>query len=73
MIKDRKVDDDKAQGFNLGVAEALEAIREEIRKKHGVELDSRRDVVEIITRKTIVITLWCVVVGQAYMILLTVF
>lgn len=51
VIKDRKVDDDKAQGFNIGVAEALEAIREEIRKKHGVELDSRRDVVEIITRK----------------------
>jgi plasmid segregation protein ParM len=51
VIKDRKVDDDKAQGFNLGVAEALEAIREEIRKKHGVELDSRRDVVEIITKK----------------------
>ena len=52
VIKNRKVDDDKAQGFNLGVAEALEAIREEIRKKHGVELDSRRDVVEIITKKT---------------------
>lgn len=51
VIKNRKVDDDKAQGFNLGVAEALEAIREEIRKKHGVELDSRRDVVEIITKK----------------------
>ena len=41
VIKNRKVDDDKAQGFNLGVAEALEAIREEIRKRHGVELDSR--------------------------------
>ena len=52
VIKNRKVDDDKAQGFNLGVAEALEAIREEIRKKHGVELDSRRDVVEIITKKS---------------------
>ena len=51
VIKDRKVDDDKAQGFNLGVVEALEAIREEIRKKHGVELDSRRDVVEVITRR----------------------
>ncbi|PLS18428.1 hypothetical protein CVD28_07120 [Bacillus sp. M6-12] len=51
VIKNRKVDDDKAQGFNLGVAESLEAIREEIRKKHGVELDSRRDVVEIITKK----------------------
>lgn len=51
VIKDRNVDDDKAQGFNLGVSEALEAIREEIRKKHGVELDSRRDVVEIITKK----------------------
>ncbi|MEW5552787.1 ParM/StbA family protein [Peribacillus frigoritolerans] len=51
VIKNRKVDDDKAQGFNLGVAEALESIREEIRKKHGVELDSRRDVVEIITKK----------------------
>jgi plasmid segregation protein ParM len=51
VIKSRNVDDDKAQGFNLGVAEALEAIREEIRSKHGVELDSRRDVVNIITRK----------------------
>jgi plasmid segregation protein ParM len=51
VIKDRNVDDDKAQGFNLGVSESLEAIREEIRTKHGVELDSRRDVVEIITRK----------------------
>ncbi|WP_404330548.1 hypothetical protein [Mesobacillus maritimus] len=51
VIKSRNVDDDKAQGFNLGVAEALEAIREEIRSKHGVELDSRRDVVDIITRK----------------------
>jgi plasmid segregation protein ParM len=51
VIKNRNVDDDKAQGFNLGVSEALEQIREEIRSKHGVELDSRRDVVEIITRK----------------------
>jgi plasmid segregation protein ParM len=51
VIKNRNVDDDKAQGFNIGVSESLEAIREEIRKKHGVELDSRRDVVEIITRK----------------------
>ncbi|WP_042464098.1 ParM/StbA family protein [Neobacillus dielmonensis] len=51
VIKNRNVDDDKAQGFNLGVSESLESIREEIRKKHGVELDSRRDVVEIITRK----------------------
>ncbi|MEH7548124.1 plasmid segregation protein ParM [Neobacillus bataviensis] len=51
VIKNRNVDDDKAQGFNLGVSESLEAIREEIRIKHGVELDSRRDVVEIITRK----------------------
>lgn len=51
VIKNRNVDDDKAQGFNLGVSEALEAIREEIRTKHGVDLDSRRDVVEIITRK----------------------
>lgn len=51
VIKNRKVDDDKAQGFNLGVAESLEAIREEIRSRHGVELDSRRDVVEIITKK----------------------
>ncbi len=51
VIKNRNVDDDKAQGFNLGVSEALEAIREEIRSRHGVELDSRRDVVEIITRK----------------------
>ncbi|MFP7298487.1 hypothetical protein [Neobacillus niacini] len=51
VIKNRNVDDDKAQGFNLGVSESLEEIREEIRKKHGVELDSRRDVVEIITKK----------------------
>jgi plasmid segregation protein ParM len=51
VIKNRNVDDDKAQGFNLGVSEALEAIREEIRIKHGVELDSRRDVVEILTKK----------------------
>ncbi|OLO42182.1 hypothetical protein BTR23_02880 [Alkalihalophilus pseudofirmus] len=51
VIKNRNVDDDKAQGFNIGVSEALESIREEIRSKHGVELDSRRDVVEIITRK----------------------
>ncbi|MDR7239031.1 ParM/StbA family protein [Neobacillus drentensis] len=52
VIKNRNVDDDKAQGFNLGVSESLEAIREEIRSKHGVELDSRRDVVEIITKKS---------------------
>lgn len=51
VIKNRTVDDDKAQGFNLGVSESLENIREEIFSKHGVELDSRRDVVEIITRK----------------------
>lgn len=51
VIRDRNVDDDKAQGFHLGVSESLEAIREEIRSKHGVELDSRRDVVDIITRK----------------------
>lgn len=51
VIKNRNVDDDKAQGFNIGVSESLEAIREEIRSRHGVELDSRRDVVEIITRK----------------------
>ncbi|WP_108672488.1 ParM/StbA family protein [Peribacillus acanthi] len=51
VIKNRNVDDDKAQGFNIGVSEALESIREEIRSKHGVELDSRRDVVDIITRK----------------------
>ncbi|CAM3826796.1 ParM/StbA family protein [Mesobacillus zeae] len=51
VIKNRNVDDDKAQGFNLGVSESLEAIREEIRTKHGVELDSRMDVVEIITKK----------------------
>lgn len=51
VIKNRNVDDDKAQGFNIGVSESLEAIREEIRSKHGIELDSRRDVVEIITRK----------------------
>lgn len=51
VIKNRNVDDDKAQGFNLGVSEALESIREEIRSKHGVELDSRTDVVEIITKK----------------------
>lgn len=51
VIRNRNVDDDKAQGFNLGVAEALEEIREAILTKHGVELDSRRDVVDIITRK----------------------
>ncbi|UOR10902.1 ParM/StbA family protein [Halobacillus amylolyticus] len=51
VIRNRNVDDDKAQGFNLGVAESLEQIREEILTKHGVELDSRRDVVDIITRK----------------------
>jgi len=51
VIKDRNVDDDKAQGFNLGVSESLEQIRDEIRTRHGVELDSRRDVVDIITRK----------------------
>lgn len=51
VIRNRNVDDDKAQGFNLGVAESLEQIREEIFTKHGVELDSRRDVVDIITRK----------------------
>ncbi|MFQ3546000.1 ParM/StbA family protein [Halobacillus rhizosphaerae] len=50
VIRNRNVDDDKAQGFNLGVAESLEAIRDEILTKHGVELDSRRDVVDIITR-----------------------
>ncbi|MGN8646134.1 Alp7A family actin-like protein [Gracilibacillus sp. HCP3S3_G5_1] len=50
VIKNRTVDDDKAQGFNLGVSESLENIREEIFSNHGVELDSRRDVVEIITR-----------------------
>ncbi|ALX49679.1 ParM/StbA family protein [Lentibacillus amyloliquefaciens] len=51
VIRNRTVDDDKAQGFPLGVAESLEEIREEIRTRHGVELDSRRDVVDIITRK----------------------
>lgn len=51
VIRNRNVDDDKAQGFHLGVSESLEQIREEIRTKHGVELDSRRDVVDIITRK----------------------
>ncbi|MFD1705195.1 hypothetical protein ACFSCZ_00325 [Siminovitchia sediminis] len=51
VIKNRKVDDDRAQGFNLGVSESLDAIREEIRSKYGVELDSRSDVVEIITKK----------------------
>ncbi|WP_456272902.1 Alp7A family actin-like protein [Bacillus sp. AK031] len=51
VIKNRNVDDDKAQGFNIGISEYLEAIREEIRTKHGIELDSRRDVVDIITRK----------------------
>ncbi|RDW20424.1 ParM/StbA family protein [Oceanobacillus chungangensis] len=51
VIRNRNVDDDKAQGFNLGVSESLEEIREEIRSRHGVELDSRRDVVDIITRK----------------------
>ncbi|GAA0437687.1 hypothetical protein GCM10008983_13220 [Lentibacillus halophilus] len=51
VIRNRNVDDDKAQGFPLGVAESLEEIRDEIRTRHGVELDSRRDVVDIITRK----------------------
>ena len=51
VIRNRNVDDDKAQGFNLGVSESLEQIREEILSRHGVELDSRRDVVDIITRK----------------------
>lgn len=51
VIKDRNVDDDKAQGYNLGVSESLEQIRDEILSKYGVELDSRRDVVEIITKK----------------------
>ncbi|GAE94710.1 hypothetical protein JCM21714_3892 [Gracilibacillus boraciitolerans JCM 21714] len=51
VIRNRTVDDDKAQGFNLGVSESLELIREEIFSKYGVELDSRRDVVDIITRK----------------------
>lgn len=51
VIKNRKVDDDRAQGFNLGVSESLDSIREEIFTKYGVELDSRRDVVEIITKK----------------------
>src|SRR5690625_3642483 len=51
VIKNRNVDDDKAQGFHLGVSESLEDIREEIRSRHGVELDSRRDVIDIITRK----------------------
>ncbi|MFD1928336.1 hypothetical protein ACFSFY_09710 [Sporosarcina siberiensis] len=51
VIKDRKVDDDKAQGFNLGVSASLDAIREEIYARHGVELDSRMDVVDIITKK----------------------
>ncbi|SES22219.1 ParM/StbA family protein [Salipaludibacillus aurantiacus] len=51
VIVNRKIDDDKAQGFNIGVSESLEQIREEIRSKHGVELDSRRDVVDIITKK----------------------
>lgn len=51
VIRNRNVDDDKAQGYNLGVSESLEQIREEIRSRHGVELDSRRDVVDIITRK----------------------
>lgn len=51
VIENRKVDDDKAQGFNIGVSESLELIREEIRTKHGVELDSRRDVVDVITKK----------------------
>ncbi|ARI75783.1 ParM/StbA family protein [Halobacillus mangrovi] len=50
VIRNRNVDDDKAQGFNLGVSESLEMIRDEILTKHGVELDSRRDVVDIITR-----------------------
>ncbi|NEU30516.1 ParM/StbA family protein [bacterium LRH843] len=51
VIKNRKVDDDKAQGFNLGVSESLDMIRDEISSRYGVELDSRLDVVEIITKK----------------------
>lgn len=51
VIKNRNVDDDKAQGYNLGVSESLEQIRDEILSKYGVELDSRRDVVDIITKK----------------------
>lgn len=51
VIKNRKVDDDKAQGFNLGVSESLDEIRNEIYSRYGVELDSRSDVVEIITKK----------------------
>ncbi|KXH80639.1 ParM/StbA family protein [Sporosarcina sp. HYO08] len=51
VIKNRKVDDDKAQGFNLGVSESLDEIRNEIYSRYGVELDSRKDVVEIITKK----------------------
>lgn len=51
VIKNRTVDDDKAQGFNLGVSESLESIRDEILSRYGVELDSRSDVVEIITKK----------------------
>ncbi|RKD22904.1 hypothetical protein BEP19_11755 [Ammoniphilus oxalaticus] len=51
VIANRRVDDDKAQGFNIGVSESLDSIRDEIRTKHGVELDSRRDIVEIITKK----------------------
>ena len=30
VIKNRNVDDDKAQGFNLGVSEALEAIAKKL-------------------------------------------
>lgn len=52
VIKNRTVDDDKAQGYNLGVSESLEAIRDEILSKHGVELDSRKDVVDIITKSS---------------------
>lgn len=51
VIKNRNVDDDKAQGYNIGVSESLEQIREEILSRYGVELDSRRDVVDIITRQ----------------------
>jgi plasmid segregation protein ParM len=54
IMKNRNVDgNDKAQGFIIGVSILLEAIREEIHSKRGFELDSRRDVVEIITGKMI--------------------
>ncbi|GAE27187.1 hypothetical protein JCM9140_3310 [Halalkalibacter wakoensis JCM 9140] len=73
VIKNRNVDDDKAQGFNLGVAESLEQIREEIRSKHGVELDSVVMWWILLRKNMTAITLWYAEVGLAFMILRTAF